>query len=92
VHWALYDDAGRVLYAFEAAYTLASIDGALRISAIAHNEIPRYRECLSQIASRNRLRPRLMQVPPWSETRWSTPPKEDLEHGAPGLALSWTRT
>lgn len=49
VHWALYDDAGTVLYSFEAAYLLASIDGALRISAIAHNEIPQYRECLARI-------------------------------------------
>ena len=52
VHWALYGDAGNMLYAFEAAYTLAHIDGALRISAIAHNEIPRYRECLARINAR----------------------------------------
>ena len=52
VHWALIDAAGNCLYAFEAAYTLASIGGALRICAIAHNEIPRYRECLARIAPR----------------------------------------
>lgn len=52
VHWALYDDAGELLYAFEAAYILARIDGSLRVSAIAHNEIPRYRECLARITSR----------------------------------------
>lgn len=51
VHWALYDDAGNLLYPFEAAYTLANIDGALRISAIVHNEIPRYRACLARITS-----------------------------------------
>ena len=49
VRWGLYDAAGDLLYAFEAAYTLASIEGALRISALAHNEIPRYRECLARL-------------------------------------------
>ncbi len=52
VHWAVYDDTGEVLYDFEAGYFLASIDGTLRISAIAHNEIPRYRECLARVRSR----------------------------------------
>ena len=51
VRWGLYDAAGDLLYAFEAAYILASIDGALRISAIAHNELPRYRECLARLTS-----------------------------------------
>ena len=51
VHWSLDDASGARVYAFEAAYTLASIDGALRITAIAHNEVLRYRECLAQIAS-----------------------------------------
>ncbi len=37
VHWALYDGAGRMLYDFQAAYTLVKIDDMLRISAIAHN-------------------------------------------------------
>jgi hypothetical protein len=39
-----------VLYTFEAAYTLAQIDGALRITALAHNELPRLQECLAQQA------------------------------------------
>jgi hypothetical protein len=50
VHWALSDRAGRMLYDFEAAYTLARSGHVLRISAIAHNEIPRYRECVARLA------------------------------------------
>ena len=49
VRWGLDDAAGARVYAFGAAYTLASIDGALRICAIAHNEILRYQECLARI-------------------------------------------
>jgi hypothetical protein len=49
VHWALDDRAGRRLYDFEAAYTLAEVGDALRITAIAHNEIPRYRECVARL-------------------------------------------
>ena len=49
VHWGLDGAAGARLYAFEAAYTLARIDGALRIGAIAHNEVPRYRACLARL-------------------------------------------
>lgn len=49
VHWELRDGEGGSLYDFQAMYTLAEIDGALRISAIAHNEIPRYRECLARL-------------------------------------------
>jgi hypothetical protein len=51
VHWSLDDATGARVYAFEASYTLASFDDVLRISAIAHNEIPRYRERLAQIRS-----------------------------------------
>jgi len=51
VHWELRDGEGGSLYDFQAIYTLAEIDGALRISAIAHNEIPRYRECLARLRS-----------------------------------------
>jgi len=51
VHWSLDDATGANVYAFEAAYTLASIDRALRITAIAHNEVLRYREHLAQINS-----------------------------------------
>ncbi len=51
VHWSLDDVTGSRVYAFEAAYTLASFDGALRITAIAHNEVLRYREYLARIGS-----------------------------------------
>ncbi len=51
VHWSLDDAAGARVYAFEAAYTLASFDEVLRIVAIAHNEVLRYREYLAQIRS-----------------------------------------
>ena len=49
LHWALHDNAGRILYDFEAIYTLAYIDGAPRIAAIANNEIPRYRACFARL-------------------------------------------
>jgi hypothetical protein len=55
VHWALHDVSGGRLYDFQAMYTLAMIDDALRITAIAHNEIPRYRECLARLKSQGLL-------------------------------------
>jgi hypothetical protein len=55
VHWALHDGAGRALYDFEGTYTLAKIHDALRVAAIAHNEIPRYRECLARLGSQRAL-------------------------------------
>lgn len=48
VRWELLDGAGRALYDFVALYTLARVEGRLRIAAIAHNEIPRYREALAR--------------------------------------------
>jgi hypothetical protein len=48
VHWELHDGAGRPLYDFQAAYTLAEIGRALRIVAVAHNEIPQYRAYLAR--------------------------------------------
>lgn len=39
VHWILLDRSGRSLYDFEAAYTLANMNGNLRITAISHNEM-----------------------------------------------------
>ncbi len=51
VHWALHDGIGRILYDFQALYTLVRIGDTLRIAAIAHNEIPRYRECLARLRS-----------------------------------------
>jgi hypothetical protein len=48
VHWTLHDRAGRDLYDFDALYTLARIDGNLRIAAISHNETSRLRACLAK--------------------------------------------
>ncbi|HMC16751.1 MAG TPA: hypothetical protein VKI18_14030 [Albitalea sp.] len=49
IEWEICGGGAEVLYAFQAAYTLALIDGALRITAVTHNEIPRYRECLARL-------------------------------------------
>lgn len=46
VDWELVNCVGEGLYSFVATYVLAKIEGALRITAVAHNEVPRYRECL----------------------------------------------
>lgn len=51
VHWALYDSAGGLLYRFEAAYTLAHVGGALRITALAHNELPKLQARLAERSS-----------------------------------------
>jgi hypothetical protein len=51
VRWALDDAGSRCLYSFEATYTLARIGGALRITAIAHDELPRYQEALARLRS-----------------------------------------
>jgi hypothetical protein len=42
------NSAARTLYYFESTYTLAKIQGAWRIAAIAHNQIPRLLACLAQ--------------------------------------------
>lgn len=49
VHWELHNLDGRPLYDFEVCYTLAEIEGALKITAIAHAELPRYRACLARL-------------------------------------------
>lgn len=49
VHWALHDRAGRSLYDFHAGYTLAKIGGALRITAITHNEAPKFRDLMIRL-------------------------------------------
>jgi hypothetical protein len=49
VHWELHDGDGRALYDFDAAYTLAEVDGAFRAAALAHNEMPRYRACADRL-------------------------------------------
>jgi hypothetical protein len=52
VRWLLRDGKGETLYEFSAAYTLAQVGSSLRVTAIAHNEVPRYRECLQRLRSR----------------------------------------
>ncbi|HEY6088995.1 MAG TPA: hypothetical protein VD771_04315 [Gemmatimonadaceae bacterium] len=52
VRWALSDKAARPLYEFDAMYTLGRHAEKFRIIAIAHNEIPQYRSCVSRIAAR----------------------------------------
>jgi hypothetical protein len=51
LRWALYDKASRLLYEFDAMYTLARHTELFRITAIAHNEIPHYRNCLSRLSA-----------------------------------------
>jgi hypothetical protein len=47
VHWDLLDCAEASLYDFTAVYTLVEIGRNLRITAIAHNELPRLRAHLN---------------------------------------------
>ena len=49
IHWALHNAAGERLYDFEAIYTVIRSDGALHITAIAHNELPQYQACLARL-------------------------------------------
>ena len=51
LRWALYDKAKQPLYEFDAMYTLARHTEKFRITAIAHNEIIQYRDCLARIRS-----------------------------------------
>ena len=54
LHWALHNAAGELLYDFEAIYTVAQSGGAFHITAIAHNEMPRYQACYARLkAQRN---------------------------------------
>jgi hypothetical protein len=58
VQWEMHDGSGNSLYDFHAIYTLVEINDALRISAISHNEMPRYRACLVRLqAQRERTHP-----------------------------------
>ena len=41
IHWQLHDAAGGDLYDFHAVYTLAEVEGATRVVALAHDELPR---------------------------------------------------
>jgi hypothetical protein len=49
IHWELQNGAGAILYDFDAIYTLAKVGDDLRVSAIAHNEIPRYKACVARL-------------------------------------------
>jgi hypothetical protein len=49
IHWALHNAAGERLYDFEAIYTVAQTGGAFRITALAHNETPRYQACYARL-------------------------------------------
>jgi hypothetical protein len=51
VEWELYAASGEILYSFQAAYTVGLVEGALRITGVAHNEIARYRDCLARLQS-----------------------------------------
>ena len=53
IHWALSSSTGSAIYEFDATYTLAATDGALKIAAIAHNEQLRAREALQSRSSRS---------------------------------------
>jgi hypothetical protein len=47
VHWSLRDAADQEVYDFRALYMLVEEDGALRIAAIAHDELPKIMRLLS---------------------------------------------
>ena len=49
MRWALQDATAGVLYNFYALYTLVLTGGNLQIVAIAHDEIPQYRECVARL-------------------------------------------
>jgi len=42
--------SGAPLYEFDAMYTLARHSDIFRITAVAHNEIARYRRCLAELS------------------------------------------
>lgn len=48
IHWMLHDVSGADLYDFHAVYTLAEVDGSLRIVALAHDELVRVGEFLAR--------------------------------------------
>jgi hypothetical protein len=47
VHWALRTAEDRPIYEFHSSYTLARFGDALRVVAIAHDELPRLRAALA---------------------------------------------
>lgn len=48
VRWAVADGKGRSVYDFEASYSLADHGNGMRITAIAHNEMPRLRAAIEE--------------------------------------------
>jgi hypothetical protein len=48
VHWGLADGEGRSIYDFDASYTVADRGDGMRITAIAHNEMPRLRAAVER--------------------------------------------
>jgi hypothetical protein len=48
VHWKIHDAANAPLYEFDSVYTVVMVDGAWRIGAIAHNELPQLQALLSK--------------------------------------------
>lgn len=50
--WLLRNKEGEPLYEFDAMYTLARHTEIFRIIALAHNEIPRYKQALAQISAK----------------------------------------
>ena len=49
VDWELQDSTGNILYSFRAGYILVEMEGSLRISGIAHNELVQYRAYLARL-------------------------------------------
>ena len=49
VRWRLSDAEGRAIYEFDASYTLARLAQSTRITAIAHNELPRLRAAMERL-------------------------------------------
>ncbi len=49
IRWGLETAAGQRLYDFTGVYTVAQLDGAWRIVALANDEMPHYRECLTRL-------------------------------------------
>ena len=48
LRWELQDAHGDQVYRFDAAYTLAEIDGALRVTGLVHNEHPQLQATLAR--------------------------------------------
>ena len=49
VAWHLKNADGATLYEFTSVYTLAEVEGRRRVSAVAHDELPKLRACLKRV-------------------------------------------